>query len=389
MLAVLPTQAQPPDPVGADPTAAEPAPVLAQPGQVKLELSPQQITVGGRVTAVVTAVWMGAEPSEPARFPTWQESWGQAEVVTADEPTGSVDPSGRHVYRQTLQLTAWEAGEITLPAVTVAIPLGDSTVELKSEGGARFEVVSVLDLPEEDPAENLASTDPAGADPAGPGGSPDGEAAAEPQPRPSAEVRSLGTGWIAFWATSAGLLCLLIPSLALLVRRLAEQSVELGETEAPDPLTLLPPLDELVERLARLDSGQPEPAHTGLSLALRRFLARHLDFPAVESTTTEIQRHLRRQTLPAELGQGAVQLLRDCDLVKFGGQRVEMAVTAQRLENARGLGRRIDALLGPKLPPGANDAGSSSPGSSSPGNSMGSTNQGSNNPSGQPWRASA
>src|SRR6202035_5249416 len=50
-------------------------------------------------------------------------------------------------------------------------------------------------------------------------------------------------------------------------------------------------------------------------LALRGYLGRALDFPAAESTTSEINRRLLARRLPAPLVRRAIELLRGCDLV--------------------------------------------------------------------------
>ena len=79
--------------------------------------------------------------------------------------------------------------------------------------------------------------------------------------------------------------------LELLRRLLAreEAGAERGE-EVEDAFSGLEPLAELLARLEQLDPQHGGAAHTGLSLALRRYLGRSLGFDATPSTTTEIQR---------------------------------------------------------------------------------------------------
>ncbi|MEM8998275.1 MAG: hypothetical protein AAGF23_26060, partial [Acidobacteriota bacterium] len=59
-----------PAPSGAQEAAT---PGGSEPGRVTVDLTPRETTVGGRVRAEITVVWMGGEPKEPMRFPTWQD----------------------------------------------------------------------------------------------------------------------------------------------------------------------------------------------------------------------------------------------------------------------------------------------------------------------------
>ena len=189
------------------------------------------VTVGDRVEARLTLTWIGPRPIAPPRFPTWGETWGPAEVLTVGEVDSSGDPSGRWLYRQTVTLTAFRPGEVTLPPVTVAVPLAEGTREVRTAAGLAFEIVSVL---------------PAETDPATPGAL---------EPRPPAPPRPLPAGPGFPW--TAGLLaglCLL--AAAALGRRLG---AEPGAAEAT-ARRRLGPLEELLERLAGLDpssGGEP------------------------------------------------------------------------------------------------------------------------------------
>lgn len=334
-------------PADGDPTGS-----TQQPAKITISLSPEQITVGGRVTAEITLVWMGRRPAEPARFPTWQETWGSAEVLEFSDPESFEDQSGRHIFKQILQLTSFEVGEVKLPQTTIALPLGDETLEMSSEGGVSFEVVSVLP---EDPATEATEPSAGAADrkpipgaPAMPG-NPDESEPGALEPRPAAPPLELEHARRAFVISTAVLSVLVFVSLFILLRRLANQSQteHLPFQRQVDPLTLLSPIDELMSRLDRVDPDYVKPAHTGLSLALRRYLGRRLDFPAVESTTTEIQQRLRSLMLPADMGMRTLQLLRDCDMVKFAGISVPEDTTRDRVRLTRELGQRLEERFGP------------------------------------------
>ncbi len=291
-------------------------------GLLEVALSPAEITVGDRIEARLTLVWTGPEPASEPRFPVWQESWGKAEVLSAGEVETVVGPGGRRVYRQTLELTAFATGEVRLPAVTIALPLTGETIEITHDRDAGFEVRSVL------PAEQQ-----------------------ELEPRPAAPPLPPAAEPV-FARTAGGLAGLSLLAAWLLARRLRRAAPAAAAPLSPPA----EPLPEFLHHLQRLDPAAAEPTHTGLSLILRDFLSRSLDFPAAESTTTEIRRRLGARLLepeaggdsaPAPLRRDVVQLLRDCDQVKFARLPVAASVTRGRLRAARDLAYGIDRCLRP------------------------------------------
>ncbi len=279
-------------------------------GILDLELSASEITVGDRVEARLTLVWAGPEPDGAPRFPTWQTSWGDAEILSTGDVEALADPNGRRVFHQDLVLTAFTTGAIPLPEVTVAVTVNGATLEVASGEEWGFNVRSVL--PED---------------------------GADVEPRPPAPPRPLAANARFVW-TIAGLGACGLLAAWLLGRRLKVSQATAATTPAE-------PLQELLDHLMKLDPTATEPAHTGLSLNLRHFLARSLGFPATESTTREIERRLRRTRVTSELVGSTVQLLRDCDQVKFARATVSANVTRRRLRQARDLGYRIDRGLRP------------------------------------------
>lgn len=316
----------------ADAEAAETArDVAAQGGvgQLKIELEPSEITVGDRVEATLTLVWMGAEPSEPPRFPTWQETWGQSEVLEHGPIDSSVDGSGRRIYRQRLSLTSFEVGEVELPSTTVVIPLGDHNAEVSSQDDLKFQVISVL--PETSEAEGEGDE------------AANGEAAEALEPRPAAAPRPLA-GQESFLWTIAALSLLVLAAASLFFRR-ARQAAMVEHPEAPP---WMPPLDALLSHLSSVDpEAGSEGVHTAISLALRRYLDRRLSWNAVGSTTSEIQRRLRTTRVTPPVIRALVTQLKECDQVKFARQEVSPSVNADRLARAREMGRSLEALLQP------------------------------------------
>lgn len=299
------------------------SPLLAQPApRVQVTLDPQQPTVGDRVEAVLTLEVPEAELVGEPRFPVWSGKWGEAEVLVEGPGQKVSEEGGVATYRQRLVLAAFRPGKVPLPAANVAIPRRDRTIQAATPGGLGLDVRSVL---------------PPGEEP--------------PEPRPAAAPRRLPLGE-RFWWTFAALLALCLAAGWILWRRRRTA----GEGEAAVPV--LAPFEELSGELDRL-SAEPSAVlvHTRLSMALRRYLGRVLPFPAVESTTSEVQRQLLSRRMPGPLARQTVELLRACDMVKFARQEVGEARAKERVDAARRLGRDYEALFAPREPETLEKAG--------------------------------
>jgi hypothetical protein len=273
---------------------------------VQVSLSPNQPTVGDRIAATITLqVEAGALAAEP-RFPTWKATWGEAEVVEKTEP----EKVSETTWRQELVLAAFRTGQVPLPPVQIAVPFRDRTVQVSTPAGLSVDVRSVL---------------------------PKGEK--NPQLKRERPPVSLPVG-DAFWWT-LGVMSLVCAILGLLLfRRRAEPNEE--DTSRPE----LAPFEELTTILDRLSAESSSVRlHTSLSLAFRRYLARTLDFPAEERTTSEIHRSLLSGRLPAPMVRQAVELLRSCDLVKFARLEVDEDLSRQRIDTARRVAGEVEERL--------------------------------------------
>lgn len=291
------------------PAAAQTAP------KVEVSLAPQgQLTVGDQVEAVLT---LRADPSTLAgepRFPVWGPSWGDAEVLGKSEPE-KVEEGGATLWRQRLTLAAFRTGRVDLPPVEIAVPLRDSTVQVRTPAAA-LTVRSILPAGEE-----------------------------SPQPKPPAALRQLPIGAPFWWTLAASGLVLALLAWMLWRRQRAE-----GLEEEP-ARPALPPFDELLGELDRI-AGEPSVVrlHTRLSLALRAYLGRSFGFPAAESTTSEVHRSLLARRMPGPLVRQHVELLRGCDLVKFARQDVGEERARERLAAARQLARETETWARPVEP---------------------------------------
>jgi len=276
------------------------------------------VTVGDPVEAVLTlkapAAALGADP----RFPVWGTSWGDAEVLEKGEPEKVGETAGTATWRQRIVLAAFRTGKVDLPPVQVAVPLKDRTVQAQPAAALSIDVRSVLP----------------------PGGK-------DLEPKPPAPLKPLPIG-AAFWWTLAAMSALCALLLWALWRR---QQRRQAASEPVRPQ--LPPFDELI---AALDAIAAEPSmlrlHIRLSLALRQYLGRALEVPALESTTSEVHRRLLGRRLPASPVRQTVELLRDCDLVKFARHEVGETRGRERVEAARKLARDLDRFAQPPVSPG-------------------------------------
>ncbi len=300
------------------------APALAAQSQTSprldLALSPKQVTVGDPVEVVLTLqVPTTALVGEP-RFPAWNTSWGEADILEKGDAQKIGETAGMPgitTWKQRIVLAAYRTGVLALPPVQVAVPLKDRTLQAQTPP-AVLDIRSVLPAGEKDP-----------------------------KPKPPAPLRRLPVGAAFWWALAA--MSLLCAGLGWALWRQGRRRQKAVVATRP----ALPPFDELA---AALDSLAAEPSmlhlHTRLSLALRRYLGRALGVPAAESTTSEVQRLLLARRLPSAMARQTVELLRACDLVKFARQEVPEARGQERTAAARQLGREVERFVRPPvLPP--------------------------------------
>jgi len=220
------------------------------------------------------------------RFPAWGKTWGDAEVVGFGPVEKSSGEPGETLFRQRVTVTAFRPGKVPLPPVAVVVPQAGGSRTISTPSNLALEVASVI------PGDPKAA-----------------------QPKPPAAPRSLPWGR-RFWWTFAGMSAL---ALALGFWVFARRKV------AGIAVAALPPLEELERELTRIaaglggfeGTGAPARIAAALSSALRRYLGRELAFPALESTTTEIQRRLRAERTPEGISRTGVDLLRRLDRIKF------------------------------------------------------------------------
>lgn len=129
----------------------------------------------------------------------------------------------------------------------------------------------------------------------------------------------------------------------------------LRRRRSPADTSALPPHEEVVVRLDRLDAARPgnpdavKPFYVELSDALRTYLARSLGVPAHEVTTRELLTLLERnEHVPDESRDGLADVLRRSDLVKFAEVVPDEAAHETALARARQAVEPIEASLHPE-----------------------------------------
>ncbi|MDX1644104.1 MAG: hypothetical protein R3244_07085 [Thermoanaerobaculia bacterium] len=273
-------------------------------------LEPAEITVGDRSELLVELRLPAGTSPRDVGWPSWEQHLGEAEILAVSAVESSVEGTDQ-VLRQLLTLTLFRTGSFTLPAVAVSIAREEGEETLTSSPGT-LEVVSVLP-----PGEEL------------------------PEAKPPAPPRPLAFG-ARFWWLTASLAALCLAGLVWLASRERKSALDGSEPR-------LPPLEELTRTLEGLRRESDAVAlHAGASLALRRYLGRRLGFTAPESTTTEVDRALRRRRLETGLLRRTIELLTACDMVKFARQEVDEAEARDRLDRLEALARRIEEWLQPQ-----------------------------------------
>lgn len=291
--------------------------------RVTVAFSPTELTVGDRVTAVLTVTAPeGLLAGEP-RFPDWNATWGAAEILQVDAPEALDPRGGVAAFRQRLVLASFRPGDVPLPPREIELGESANPARLTTPADLALHIVPVLPEPAEE------SRDP---------GAPEPEI--EPRPEEPPQVLPLSRSfWWAMGTAAAGCLALAL----LLWKRARLPAVQRPETLSPlarleRDLTALPAVPSAVE------------GHALLSKALRRYLGGQLGFPAPESTTTEIRRRLNARQVPDTVHRGTGEVLSACDLVKFARRATSADGLERHTRTARQVGRELESHLHPPRP---------------------------------------
>jgi hypothetical protein len=267
---------------------------------------PDSVAVGDGFVLRVDGLW--PESSGPAHL-AWGASPDSLLLVRRDSSRVSA-ADGWEARRYALTLIAPRAGRVGIPAAALVSARGETLA--------------------------LASVDPirVGSRLAGSG---------ERDLRPLAPLLSLRR--FPWWVIGAGLLALLAAAFAW--RRWRRRRLD----EAAPAEPLLPPAEEFDLAVASLaarrlaEMGEMRAFAQELSWALRRYLGRRWDEPALEATRPEILRWLPR-TRYCVRDQGRVaSWLEETDRIKFAGAIPTLTRSAELLAEARALVGEAEAIL--------------------------------------------
>jgi len=283
--------------------AAPPAsPSAPPPVAVAAEVDATRLTLGDTVTLTVRVDHDPAVelilPDGALSLPAGIEQGGFAHTTTPD-------PNGRTVERLTWQLRGWQVGRFTLPAVTVTYLDGDHREQRVASLPIDLEVVSV----------RASDNEP---------------------PRPMTDPVEIPINY-RLWAMVAAFGLLL--AVGLVAGTAAWRRRPRKEAPPPPPTpadqVALAALARLAESEA-LAAGDAERVATRLSAITRHYLEHRLTFPALESTTREVEAWLTGcDEVDPELRATLLDLLFATDRVKFAqGWATVDELTAQ-IDRAR------------------------------------------------------
>ncbi len=117
----------------------------------------------------------------------------------------------------------------------------------------------------------------------------------------------------------------------------------------PRAKPLPPPIPADVRALADLDAlltaphltqGELRRFHIELAAILKRYLEDRFAFPAVERTTVEVERDLRRLAVDSQAQLPTIQVLKDCDRIKFANATTSVDESRKRACDVRAVVER-------------------------------------------------
>ncbi|MGL4651277.1 MAG: hypothetical protein ACRC1H_17865 [Caldilineaceae bacterium] len=283
-----------------------PLPVRAQAAQAVL--IPDETAAALTVGDVATLLLEVTHPADTvAILPTLGPAWGDVEVRAATAPEVTVNEDGGLTTRQTLSVALFAPGTVA------TLPLA---VQVTNRSGTTYEVIA--------PPVTLTVQ----------------SVLTEPEP-PLRDLKPQAVIARSIWLPVAGGLALLAALSGAgwyLWRRGA-----LGRLGARTPLErALADLDSLAAA-GLVQQGRYKELSLGLSQTVRRHLEREYGLVVEERTTRELRAVLRRTPLPAPAARRLLDLLAECDLIKFSEVTPSVAGAAALIDEARVVVRAISA----------------------------------------------
>ena len=221
-------------------------------------------------------------------FPKLPRVWGDFEVRSQSQTRTNSSGQGEETTSQVIEVTLFALGTFETPELPVTFRDSNGLVSDRHAPTVSLTVVSVL-----------------------------GEGDTELRDiRAQAELPLL-PAWITGVMVALGALVAAGVIYLMLRRRSSQRPVPVPPSQVRSPFEIA--MDEL-ERIERLDlpGRQIYKEHSSLiSDCLRRYLEAAYEAPLLERTTDEIRMALRKVSIHPNLSSDTIELLRECDLVKF------------------------------------------------------------------------
>ncbi len=245
-------------------------------------------------------------------FPSLPDEWEGFEVRSQTPLPTVANADGTLTTAQMYEMALFQPGNYPTPEVSVSFRQPDGQIVSRTVQPLRVRVNSVLQAGDEElrdikPQSNLA-------------------------------VPSL---WP--WGVGgAAAVALLILAAVLLWHRLRPDAVlQTGPVDTRTPFEVAMGQLDQIEALDLLAHGSYKEHFTLISNTVRAYLLGEYLVPAHDLTTTETARAVRSSAVPSGPGQGALSILRTCDIVKF----TELTpMTAASHESVRATRAAIEAL---------------------------------------------
>lgn len=286
---------------------ALPASVNAQANPIQLSFTAEieQLTIGDPVNIKATATYPAGYQ---VLFPDLPERWGSFEVRNQARTAARSNPDGSETATQSIQVALFGTGSFETPDYTITILNDIGQIESMLAPPVTLTVVPVL------PPGSLQLKD------------------IKPQ---------TNLPWIVAWpvipagALLLAFLGLVVYMTAKWVRTIRYKASIKVDTRSPYEIAQ----DELVhiQRLDMPGQGLIKEHYTMVSDSVRRYLENAYEVAATDLTTDEVRRALRSSAITTEDSRDVINLLGDCDLVKFTALEPGPDTAREMTERAREL----------------------------------------------------
>jgi len=289
------------------------APVVAQtPAEPKawFQADRATLTVGDQVRL---ALFVQAPADALPQLPALPRQWGPLEILEQRERKPQRDKAGLLISGREYLITIFAPGEYVTPPLEVTLRDSAGQLQTLAVVPLTFTVTSVLTDTENAELRDL-------------------------KPQADLPFDWQLVGYVALGVLAAAALAL---GAYLFSRRLRRPA------PSPQPTLVMdnrPPEEiayaelERIERLKLLDIGELKQHYSLSADCLRRYVGCLYDVPALDRTTDELARLLRRQRRDPAIARQALDILEESDLVKFAKARPP-------LEQARSLTGRVRAFV--------------------------------------------